>query len=57
MSVRGLYAVLKARVILTAKTSLDEFSLSREQVWTFSILGDRNYSMRSGAHLFLKSLV
>ena len=24
-----------ARVIFTAKTSLDVFSLSREQVWTF----------------------
>ena len=28
-----------ARVIFTAKTSLDVFSLSREQVWTFSSLG------------------
>ena len=33
------YAVSTARVIFTAKTSLDLFSLSREQVWTFSSLG------------------
>ena len=33
------YAVSTARVIFTAKTSLDVFSLSREQVWTFSSLG------------------
>ena len=33
------YAVLIARVIFMAKTSLDVFSLSREQVWTFSVLG------------------
>ena len=29
------YAVSTARVIFMAKTSLDVFSLSREQVWTF----------------------
>ena len=40
------YAVLAARVIFTAKTSLDVFSLSQEQVWTFSVLGDRIYEMR-----------
>ena len=40
------YAVLTARVIFTAKTSLDVFSLSQEQVWTFSVLGDRIYEMR-----------
>ena len=40
------YAVPTARVIFTAKTSLDVFSLSREQVWTFSVLGDRIYEMR-----------
>ena len=34
------YAVPTARVVFTAKTSLDVFSLSREQVWTFSVLGD-----------------
>ena len=34
------YAVPTARVIFTAKTSMDVFSLSREQVWTFSVLGD-----------------
>ena len=33
------YAVSTAKVIFTAKTSLDVFSLSREQVWTFSSLG------------------
>ena len=41
-----LNAVLTARVIFTAKTSLDVFSLRREQVWTFSVLGDRIYEMR-----------
>ena len=40
------YAVPTARVIFTDKTSLDVFSLSQEQVWTFSILGDRIYEMR-----------
>ena len=34
------YAVQTARVILKAKTSLDVFSLSRKQVWTFSVLGN-----------------
>ena len=34
------YAVPTARVIFTAKTCLDIFSLSQEQVWTFSVLGD-----------------
>ena len=34
------YAVPTARVIFSAKTSLDVFSLSREKVWTFSVLGD-----------------
>ena len=33
------YAVPTARVIFTAKTSLDVFSLSQEQVWTFSAFG------------------
>ena len=37
-------AVPTARVIFTAKTSL---SLRREQVWTFSVLGDRIYEMRT----------
>ena len=32
------YSVLTARVIFKAKISLDVFSLSREQVWTFSAL-------------------
>ena len=40
------YAIPTARVTFTAKTSLDIFSLSREQVWTFSALGDRIYEMR-----------
>ena len=31
------YAVPTARVIFTAKTSLDVFSLRRQQVWTFSV--------------------
>ena len=38
------YAVPTARVILTAKTCLDVFSLSREPVWTFSVLGDQDIS-------------
>ena len=44
MSVGGFTPT--ARVIFTAKTSLDVFSLSREQVWTFSVLVDRIYEMR-----------
>ena len=40
------YAVPTARVIFTAKTSLDVFSLSLEQVWTFSVLDDRINKMR-----------
>ena len=40
------YAVPTARVIFTAKISFDIFSLSREQVWTFSVWGDRIYEMR-----------
>ena len=40
------YAIPTARVIFTAKASLDVFSLRREQVWTFSVLGDRIYEMR-----------
>ena len=39
------YAVLTARVIFTAKTSLDIFSLRREQVWTFLVLGDQIYEI------------
>ena len=30
-----------------AKTSFDVFSLSREQVWTFLVFGDRIYEMKS----------
>ena len=40
------YTIQTARVIFTAKTGFDVFSLCREQVWTFSVLGDRNYEMR-----------
>ena len=40
------YAVPTSRVIFTAKTSFDIFSLSQEQVLTFSVLGDRFYEMR-----------
>ena len=40
------YAIPTARVIFTAKTSLDIFSLRREQVWIFSVSGDRIYEMR-----------
>ena len=39
------YAVPTARVIFTAKTSLNVFSLSPDQVWTFSVLGDQIYEM------------
>ena len=40
------YAVPTARVIFRTKTSLDAFSLRLvEQVWTFSVLGDRIYEM------------
>ena len=34
------YAVSTARVIFTAKTNLDVFRLRKEQVLTFSVLGD-----------------
>ena len=40
------YTLPTARVIFTVKTSLDVFSLSPEQVCTFSVLGDRIYEMR-----------
>ena len=43
MRVGRFYAVSTARVIFTAKKSFDVFSPSREQVWTFSVLGDRIY--------------
>ena len=38
------YDISTARV--TAKTCLDVFSLSQEQVWSFSVLGDSIYEMR-----------
>ena len=40
------YALPTARVIFLAKTSFDVSSLSREQVWTFLVLGDQIYEMR-----------
>ena len=40
------YAVSTARVIFTARTSFDVFSLSREQGWTLKVFGDRIYEMR-----------
>ena len=40
------YAVQTASVIFTAKTSSDVFSLRQDQVWTFSVFGDRIYEMR-----------
>ena len=46
MSVGRFYGELTARVIFKAKTSLDIFSLSREQVCTFSVLRDQIYEMR-----------
>ena len=46
MSVGGYFAKPTARVIFMAKTSFDAFNLSREQVWYFSVLGDRIYEMR-----------
>ena len=35
-----------ARVIFTAKTSLDIFNLRREHVWTCSVLGDHICEMK-----------
>ena len=40
------YAVPTSRVIFTVKISFDIFSLSQEQGWTFSVLGDQIYEMR-----------
>ena len=40
------YAIPRARVSFMAKTSLDVFSHRPEQVWTFSVLGDRIYEMK-----------
>ena len=40
------YAVPTTMVIFTVKTSFDIFSLSQQQVWTFSVLGDQIYEMR-----------
>ena len=46
MSVGCFYAVPTAGVIFTVITNLDVFSLRREHVWTFSVLGDQIYEMR-----------
>ena len=40
------YAIPTARVIFTAKPSLDVISLRRGQVLIFSVLGDLIYEMR-----------
>ena len=40
------YAIPTARVLFTAKTSLDVFCLRREHVWTCSVLGDRICKMK-----------
>ena len=40
------YAVPTAKVIFKAKTSLNIVILRRQQVWTFSVLGDQIYEMR-----------
>ena len=40
VSVGRFYAIPTARVMFTMKTIFDIFSLSQEQVWTFSVLGD-----------------
>ena len=40
------YAVQKARVIFTVKTSLDFFNLRQVHVWTCSVLGDRICEMK-----------
>ena len=40
------YTIPAARVIFTAKTSLDVFCLRQQEVWTFSLLSDRIYEMR-----------
>ena len=42
---RMFCAVQTPRVIFTAKTSLDVFSLRRDKVWTFSVLGDQIYEI------------
>ena len=40
------YAIPTVRVIFMAKTRFDVFSLSQEQVWTFSVFFDRIYEIR-----------
>ena len=37
---------MDVRVLFTAKTSLDVFSLRREHVWTCSVLGERICEMK-----------
>ena len=39
------YVVPTARVIFSANTGFDVFSLNQEQVWTFSVLGDQIYEI------------
>ena len=41
-----VHAVPTASVIFTAKTSLDVFCLSPEQVWIFHSLGDQIFEMK-----------
>ena len=38
-----VYTMLTARVIFTAKTSLDLFSLGRKQVWTLEVCSIEMY--------------
>ena len=40
------YAVPTSRVIFTAKTSLDLFTLGLKPVWTYPVLGDDIYEMK-----------
>ena len=40
------YAIPISRVIFTAKTSLDLFSLGQKKVWTYSVLVDQICEMR-----------
>ena len=45
------HAAPTSRVIFTAKTSLDFFSLVKEQVWTYSVFVDRIYKIMCSAYL------
>ena len=46
MSVGGFTPYRQLGSFSRRKHVLDVFSLSREQVWTFSVLGDQIYEMR-----------